>query len=158
MSEGIRIHKTEVKIRRKEQRINFWIALPSDVQEVIAVQALASTHPNHLRIPATNNWMENNAGLLSLRIRERADIFYQQKVDFEGSFSGGINSLHQASIPTGFSNSEFWTSGRKYDPTPISIGAGQPLIQGYYKDRINHRSGQDLEYTLSVYLYYHRKS
>lgn len=157
MSKGIRIHKTDIKVSRKEERLNFWIALPTDAKEVIGVLSLASSHPNHLNHPATNNWTENNAGWLSLRLRERADIFYQQKVDFEGSFSGGINSLHQASSTTGFSSGEFWISGRKYDPTPISLGPDRRVVQAYYKDRINQRSGQDLEYTLSVYFYYHRQ-
>jgi hypothetical protein len=98
-------------------------------------------------------FVSNNekAGVLSLQSPDATDIFYQCEV-----FREDKNLSYGDFTMSGLMNGE-WLKGRTRFATDVSIKTKSPILEAYYKDRLGLWYNQDLNYRLSIFIWYEKQ-
>lgn len=146
----ITIHTEEIK--KQGSKLQFQIKLPSTTKVVkgILITAELLDNPNRsssqLGSSSSTNLMKPVIGWTWLRIPEKRDVFYAEKVRFSNHL---INDFH--GVPQiGFSGKpHWWIGGTKRSFFNVTVPMKDTMIEGFYVDR----SDTDFtEYKVNIYL------
>jgi hypothetical protein len=98
-------------------------------------------------------FVSNNekAGVLSLQSPDATDIFYQTEV-----FREDKNISYGDFTCPGMMPGE-WLKGRKRFAIDVAINTQSPIIEAYYKDRLGLWYNQDLNYQVSIFIWYKKE-
>jgi hypothetical protein len=98
-------------------------------------------------------FVSNNekAGVLSLQSPDATDIFYQCEVFREDKNVNYGDFTCRGMIPGE------WLKGKKRYATEIAITTKSPIIEAYYKDRLGLWYNEDLNYSVSIFIWYKKE-
>jgi hypothetical protein len=153
---GFLIHR--IQPSEKGDRVNFLILVPLDCGCITGISMTASPgFEAHTILSALPN-PPLSAGKLSLRLRNKGDIFFQATVpsglNWEDNYRiAGINPVETALQGKKW----LWTSGTRFDDTQIKIETDQKAILGFYVDELNLRLNKKETYTVDIFLRYQKR-
>jgi hypothetical protein len=168
-----------IRITKKEEARYFTVRLPKEVKRIIGIETglrvISVTNP--LQLPKSCYWLDiprsSIAGTLKLQSTDRTNVFYSKDIlksehslpqgDFSFKYyppaiknpkDPALQTDRDYHNPFQFWKPQPWTHNGLVEEETILFTPSSALINGLYTDDWGKADNQDIEYVVTVYIWY----